>query len=523
MNKPLLFLLVLWLLGCSANRNAEENKAAILPSNPIISGEFPDPSVIEVDGVFYACGTSNDWAPLYPIYSSVDLMHWELVSYVFPEAPSWTSAGFWAPELFYRNGTFFCYYTAKDKSGVSRIGVATSTSIAAGFEDNGPIISWGKESIDAFVNVVDDQLYISWKAYGLDADKPIQILGSRLSANGLALEGEVFPILTADANNWERGGIEGQSIIQKNDFLYLFYSGAACCGGECDYKLGVARSRTMLGPWEKFPENPIMSDYGSWKCPGHGTPIAHEEQWYYIYHAYPSEGFPFMGRAALIDPFYWDDQSSWPYFKAKEGDSSASPYSPLDFHDSFEGDHLKKEWRWNGTEYSPQMEISKGRLQLSALDAAPTSPVVLAIIPENPSYQISVTLPTQGESFKGLCLYGTASNNLGLGLKSGNLVVYQVLQGDYQNIPLSDNYVLEGASTELRIQVEMGHIAEFYLKTNHGWTSLKHPSGDVIRIKGDFLEFWQWGVKPGLFVQGSGVAEFYDFSLSYTPSSEPAH
>jgi len=37
--------------------------------NPVIPGDFPDPSVIRVDDTYYAVGTSSEWGPHYPIYT----------------------------------------------------------------------------------------------------------------------------------------------------------------------------------------------------------------------------------------------------------------------------------------------------------------------------------------------------------------------------------------------------------------------------------------------------------------------
>src|SRR6056297_1778052 len=68
----------------------------------VIPGELPDPSIIEVDGVYYATGTTGDWAPFYPIYKSTDLYQWEQIGAVFNTNPNWTMGSFWAPELYYQ-------------------------------------------------------------------------------------------------------------------------------------------------------------------------------------------------------------------------------------------------------------------------------------------------------------------------------------------------------------------------------------------------------------------------------------
>ena len=74
-------------------------------------------------------------------------------------------------------------------------------------------------SIDAFIYDDNGQLYISWKAYGLDT-RPIELLGCKLSADGLHLDGEPFTLLVD-----EKGiGMEGQYHFKKGDYYYIVYA-----------------------------------------------------------------------------------------------------------------------------------------------------------------------------------------------------------------------------------------------------------------------------------------------------------
>ncbi len=43
----------------------------------------------------------------------------------------WASKQMWAPDAAYRNGTYYLYFPARDKQGVFRIGVATSSNPSA--------------------------------------------------------------------------------------------------------------------------------------------------------------------------------------------------------------------------------------------------------------------------------------------------------------------------------------------------------------------------------------------------------
>lgn len=138
-------------------------------------------------------------------------MNWSQVGHVFDTLPDWLVSSFWAPELYFHKNKYYAYYTARRKSdGVSLIGVATSKDPAKGFEDKGVLIEHGKEAIDAFVFEDEGALYISWKAYGLD-NRPIELLCSRLSDDGMKLEGEPFLLLRDD----DRIGMEGQCMFKR--------------------------------------------------------------------------------------------------------------------------------------------------------------------------------------------------------------------------------------------------------------------------------------------------------------------
>jgi len=130
---------------------------------------------------------------------------------------------------------------------------------------------------------------------------PTILWAQPLSSDGLRLTGEAKEILRNDAG-WEGAVVEGPFVVHRGDWFYLFYSGNGCCGRGCGYALGVARARSLLGPWEKNPANPILSGNDHWKCPGHGSIVQDEQSRYWLlYHAYSAKDFVFTGREALLD------------------------------------------------------------------------------------------------------------------------------------------------------------------------------------------------------------------------------
>lgn len=86
--KRLLFVILLTIMGCCGVHVQAVGYEKII--NPVLPGDRPDPTVIEINGEYWAAATSNEWSPLFPIFKSKDLVNWELVNYVFPDgAPDW--------------------------------------------------------------------------------------------------------------------------------------------------------------------------------------------------------------------------------------------------------------------------------------------------------------------------------------------------------------------------------------------------------------------------------------------------
>ena len=513
--KELIFLgCCVLLLGCN-------QKPIPGTQRQLLAGELPDPSIIEVDGTYYVTGSSNDWGPFFPIYKSEDLKTWTFVNYTLMERPSWTMSSYWAPELFYHEGTFYNYYTARSKSGVSSIGVAVSADPNKGFIDKGLLLEWGDEAIDAFVHEEDGQLYLTWKAYGLTRDKPIQILGARLSADGLKVEGEAFEVVTAEADSWERGGIEGQCIVERNGFLYLIYSGNACCGKNCDYQVGVARSKSIKGPWEKFEDNPILDSNANWKCPGHGTAVKSDNKWYYVYHGYSTKGFPYMGRSSLISELKWNDDTAWPFFDIDQG--AVGEALKYDIHDQFDSNMLGRWWLYNvPNNSSHHAKTTDGKLLLTDVpeDGGNQIELMIGIAPDYADFTVTTLLNSENDAFKGLLFYVTGDNSLGLGLKGNELILWRIDDGVYTEL---NRLRLENPGTlKLKADVEEGHLIAFQYSQDAGksWSKItnKHDSSEL--VEGDNLAWWSWGQRVGLFVNadsvsGDNTALFEDFHLEY--------
>jgi len=312
--QKLSLVLSLLLTACSTT--------SLTVTNPVIDADAPDPTVIRVDDTYYAAATSGNNKQAYARYKSKDLKTWQKTGYVFEQWPEWTSGAFWAPEFFVINGKVMCYYTARQKSdGTSCIGLASADGPEGTFIDHGPLIRTTNEAIDAFVFNDNGQLYVTWKAYGLDPSKrPIEILAQRLSVDGMRLEGEPFMLLRDD----ERQGMEGQCIFREGKYYYMLYSIRDCCTPQSDYAVSVARSEKITGPWEKFSGNPILTGNSQdiQSC-GHGTLVTTPSgKRYYLCHAYYLNRYK-EGRKAILQHISIGNDL-WPTFGSSKTEKAQS-------------------------------------------------------------------------------------------------------------------------------------------------------------------------------------------------------
>ncbi len=488
-------------------------------TNPAIRGDVADPTIISFKGRYYAAGTSSEWAPHYPVFESTDLVNWTQVGHIFNKRPAWTSNSFWAPELFvHPSGRVFCYYTARRKdNGISYVGVASAKSPRHEFTDHGPIIEYGTESIDAFVFEDNGQLYISWKAYGLD-QRPIEILGSKLSADGLRLEGDPFTMLRDD----ERLGMEGQYHFKRGDWWYIVYAARGCCGPRSDYDVRVARSRNVEGPYEKFEGNPILyAGTGDFMSCGHGTGVETPDgRIFYMCHAYVLGSGFYLGRQPILQEMKVND-AGWVEFVGGELAKANQPVpfagsvqKPLtDFVDEFQGSKLKVDWTWNYPWSDVSATVKKGDLVLCGKPNERNSyGSVMCLRAQSLAYSYE-TLPVGSrESVQGLTMYGDARNLVLFGVQGTKLFVKVVDDGNETTLyeTTLDN---SSALPYLKIGVDKGCVLTFsYSDGGTEWVTM--PIEPLDRSK---LVRWDRVARPGGIHIGeeTAPARFARFKMSF--------
>ncbi len=454
--------------------------ACAAASNPVLPGDHPDPSVIRAGNGYWATATTSAWAPIFPILHSSDLVTWRTEGAVFRERPEWAETNFWAPEIAEYKGHYFVYYTAKKKEGPLCVAVATAEHPAGPYTDHGPLVCQEDGSIDGQpITDENGRRYLIWKEDGNSRKQPTPLWAQPLDESGTKLTGEPTELFRNDAS-WEGQLVEGPFVLRRNGWFYLFYSGAGCCGRGCNYALGVARAKNLLGPWEKNPANPILSGNELWKCPGHGSIVEDRRgRTFLLYHAYDVRESIFVGRQGMLDEITWGSEEDWPSINGGKGPSSGRRPRGVTFAEEFSG-KLSPVLIWPANQ-PPKMETKAGWLELDG---------VLAKAPTAMDYFARTVVDGSG----GIAAWGNAKNAIGVTLSGGTLKLWRRDKGD--------ETVLASVETtarrlHLRFHCTGGNRFAFsYSPNGQKWTELT-PSLD-----GDSLPPWDLATRIALVGPG---------------------
>ena len=496
------FFLVLSIsfIGCNLMNG---DKEVIL--NPVLPGDYPNPTVIKVKDCYYASATSNEWSPLFPIFKSYDLENWELISYVFPGgAPDWADKNFWSPELVYdqEQDKTYVYYTARDKrTNKMSIAVASADSPEKPFTDHGPIVSQEVGSIDAFeMKDKEGRVYLIWKEDGSSVGLPTPILAQQINSERNQLIGEPVELIRND-KVWEDDLVEGVCLFRRDDYFYMFYSSGNCCDKECNYKVGVARSKKLLGPWEKFENNPILRANVDWKCPGQGAVVTKDDDQYLLYHAYSREGSVYVGRQGVLEKVLWQKEG-WPYFNNAQ--ALNRPKENLNFYDDFK-DALDLIWQWRVTQNIAYATGEDG-LMLGASTENNELGTLLVQPMKSTHYEFFATVDVGNsglDSEGGICIIGAVNNNFyaplaGIGISAGHDLIKVWKTNDAKTSILHVMPVEKVGDDIINLKMEVidGHLINFFVKIDNNWEML------IESVDASPYVPWGMGYRLGLVAKG---------------------
>jgi beta-xylosidase len=356
--------------------------------------------------------------------------------------------------------------------------------------------------------------WLLWKEDGNSRKLPTPIWIQRLREDGLQLIGDKHEILRNEAP-WEGAVTEGPFVVRRGDFYYLFYSGNACCGRGCNYALGVARARDMLGPWEKSPANPILAGNDVWRCPGHGSIVSDADGRYWLlYHAYAKNGFVATGREMLLDEVIFGSDG-WPTINGGKGPSTranapaaARTQGDLSgFRDEFSAPGaLPPGWQWPVGQ-KPVARVSDGMLTLTTAEEPATAVRSITVPTFVAETAVDVRRLANG-TFAGLVVFGDRMNHLALVTDGKTVELWTQRKGQRATVAQTD--AQKGGAIRLRVACLNGDKFRFAVQAAGGiWKEISTETD------GTFLPPWDRGVRTGMYVAGGkDAAVSFDYFSS---------
>ncbi|MET7517715.1 glycoside hydrolase family 43 protein [Streptomyces sp. NPDC005480] len=313
------------------------------PTNPVIPGFHPDPSICRVGDDYYLVCSSFEYFPGIPVFHSRDLAHWTQIGNALDRpgqlslpADMPSSAGIYAPTLRHHDGRFWLVVTNVSK-GVGNI-VVSATDPAGPWSD--PVRLPGVPGIDPD---------LAW-----DEDGTCWCTVAGVAQVRIDLEtGETFgPPKKLWSGEPGAKAPEAPHLYHIGEYWYLLI---AVGGTERGHGVSIARGPSPSGPFEPCPANPILT-HRSTDHPVQNTGHADLVQapdgswWMVMLGVRPGGGTPgwhVLGRETFLAPVTWVD--GWPVVGEVALDLPEFPW-PLapgpveEQRDDFELSELQPSW-----------------------------------------------------------------------------------------------------------------------------------------------------------------------------------
>lgn len=290
--------LILNLMPAATIYAEEASKETGTASNPIIWADVPDPDVIRVGDAYYMTSTTMHMNPGVPIMKSYDLVHWNIVNYVYDileeddnqrlsNNENEYGKGSWASSLRYHDGK---YYVVFSSSTSGKTYIYQTTDI-----ENGP---WTRSTLPFYHDMSllfddDGRVYLVYgggdiRIVELSSDatavkegglNKIIIKDSSLVAGpdvGLQAEGAHIQKINGkyyiSLITWPKGGMRTQ-LVFRSDTIDGPYEGKVVL-----QDAGIAQGGlidTVNGDWYAF----LFGDRGSVGRIPYLVPVTWEDGW----------------------------------------------------------------------------------------------------------------------------------------------------------------------------------------------------------------------------------------------------
>lgn len=367
-----------------------------MTTHPIIPGFHPDPSICRAGEDYFLANSSFEYFPGIPIFHSTDLITWTQIGNVLDRDSQLNvhtgiggaNAGIYAPTLRFRDNEFWLATT--NITDIRRGHLIVRASDPAGPWSE-PVYTTGAVGVDPDLSWDDEgTCHLTWS----------HPMGGIFHAIVDPATGE----LQSDPQElWKGTGLahpEGPHLIQRNGWWYLLVAEGGTHHG---HSVCVARSRTIEGPFQGHPLNPIFSHRSTPHAvqnTGHADLVERPDgTWAMVYLGVRPRGsfpkFHVNGRETFLAGVDWVED--WPVVRTGSFDP---PKAETSFSDDFSADNLHPRWISPGANpRSFTARDGEAGLFLSAgRDPAATESLkLLCVRARDPEWAAVATLP-QGDA-----------------------------------------------------------------------------------------------------------------------------
>lgn len=459
----------------------------------LLGGDYPDPSIIREGKDFYMTNSSFNYAPGLLVWHSTDLVNWTPIA----RALHALDGSVYAPDLVKYKGRYYIYYPAAGANYVV-------------YADNirGP---WSQPvkldltGIDPGHVVGEDgkrYLYVDKGAIAPLSEDGLKVTGPKKTV----YEGWQFP------KEWKTEGngdmfLEGPKLLHKDGY-YMVSAEGGTAGPATSHMVVEARSKSVFGPWENSPYNPLVHTYSAsdpWWSKGHGTLIDDAEgNWWVVYHAY-AQGYHTLGRQTLIDPVEWTADG---WVKLRHDARPLPAQDPekhgLELSDDFTGKQLGLQWTfWK--EYAPEsLSFGKDGMSVKAKGKTPADGRLLMVTATDKNYELTTEIALGKGNTGGLLLFYDEKAYAGVASDGKTFTIYR--NGEKAETMPSDYH----KHFHLRLLNRANRVTLSASKDGKSWEELATDidvSGLHHNNYGGF-----YALRPALLSAGKGRTTFRNFT-----------
>jgi beta-xylosidase len=282
----------------------------------------------------------------------------------------------------------------------------------------------------------------------------------------------------------------------------------------------AARSKTIEGPWENSPYNPIVrteSRDERWWSKGHGTLVEDRAgKWWMVYHAYEN-GYYTLGRQALLEPIEWTADG---WFKIAGSDPAKPIAKPAGeagphgfaFSDDFSTPKMGVQWSFYAGDEADRnrYRYENGALVLKGKGTSPADSSPLWFVNGDHAYEMEVEIDADRGASGGLLVFYSRKLYAGLGFSAQNLRLHL-----YGMDRTSAKPAALGQRLWIRLRNDHHIVTLRYSADGKTWERYDRAievSGYHHNVAYDFLS-----LRPALYASGSGEVRFRNFKYRALP------